>query len=594
MKQKPSISIVGIFACSLALSLGSLSAQTFVYLDTTVGGIGNGSSNITANTTWNTALLNWDVGSGLPRVAWDNTTNASATAQLLVDGGNYTINVASNISVGSLNLTQEAAINRTLRLYVDLNRTLTINGNDGPGAIYATANTTVLGGGGTILLGDSQTWRSFGTPTLVIGTSLSQGLTIDTGFHTLTLAGNVSQTNTSANNYSVIDGSGSLIIGGTGLGAPAVTLNGLNAYTGSTTLGSGTLTINTAIGNGGTPGALGKSSSDASNLVFDGGILRDNWGNNSTDRDFTVTEKGATIRSDASALGVGLVMTGTAVMSGTGDRTITLRGNNTPSISSNTIVGNFADPVSGTTSLVKTDGNRWILTGSNTYSGTTSINSGILVVGNGGTEGTLGSGAVTITGATTTLTFNRSDEYLLANDISGTGRLRQEGDGTLILVGDNTHTGTTVVAAGTLLVSGSLGNTAVTVESGAAFGGTGSLGGSIHFAAGSLLHVVDLDTPFEVSGAISFFNGFGVANLQFDNLNNLNEGTYTLLEGDIADFTMLANTSPQTAFDLGNGKSAYFAEGSLQLIVIPEPAPIALLTVVFATALRMRTRRTFP
>jgi hypothetical protein len=57
-------------------------------------------------------------------------------------------------------------------------------------------------------------------------------------------------------------------------------------------------------------------------------------------------------------------------------------------------------------------------------------------------------------------------------------------------------------------------------------------------------------------------------------------GTYTLINGlaDI-DITNLNNFGEGNAFDLGEGKSAYFTEGSLQVNVVPEPSTYALLAL---------------
>ena len=56
-------------------------------------------------------------------------------------------------------------------------------------------------------------------------------------------------------------------------------------------------------------------------------------------------------------------------------------------------------------------------------------------------------------------------------------------------------------------------------------------------------------------------------------------GTYTLLdeieEGFIS-FSDLANVGFENAVDIGGGKLAYFQEGSLQLVVVPEPSTALL------------------
>ena len=90
--------------------------------------------------------------------------------------------------------------------------------------------------------------------------------------------------------------------------------------------------------------------------------------------------------------------------------------------------------------------------GNMTYLGATTITSGTLQIGDGGTSGKLAAGsAITNNG---TLVFNRSDAVTQGTDfasvIAGTGNLEQAGSNTLTISGNNTYTGATVINAGTL------------------------------------------------------------------------------------------------------------------------------------------------
>ena len=72
-----------------------------------------------------------------------------------------------------------------------------------------------------------------------------------------------------------------------------------------------------------------------------------------------------------------------------------------------------------------------------------------LQVGNGGTNGNLGSGNVT---NNYRLVFNRSDSLVVSNVISGSGSVTMAGLGQVTLTGANTYSGATIVNAGTLAV----------------------------------------------------------------------------------------------------------------------------------------------
>jgi autotransporter-associated beta strand protein len=94
------------------------------------------------------------------------------------------------------------------------------------------------------------------------------------------------------------------------------------------------------------------------------------------------------------------------------------------------------------------------LTGSNTYSATT-ITTGTLQIGDGGTNGTLGSAAVANNGM---LVFKRTDAITVSQVITGTGGVRVIGtdSGSLTLSsGSSTYGGATTVISGTLVAGAS-------------------------------------------------------------------------------------------------------------------------------------------
>ncbi len=93
--------------------------------------------------------------------------------------------------------------------------------------------------------------------------------------------------------------------------------------------------------------------------------------------------------------------------------------------------------------------------GNNDYVGGTTINSGVLQIGNGDTNGNPGIGPITNNSA---LVFNRTDAGLGSNivlgTISGTGAVTNSGTGTINYTVIEPYTGPTVVNAGTLALSG--------------------------------------------------------------------------------------------------------------------------------------------
>jgi autotransporter-associated beta strand protein len=109
----------------------------------------------------------------------------------------------------------------------------------------------------------------------------------------------------------------------------------------------------------------------------------------------TGTTGGATL--DASGAGTVKYTSATMGTPGGGSKTLTLTGTNT---GDNTLAGTVADnSVTNITSMSKTGAGTWILTGSSTNSGSTTVTAGTLLANNSSGSAT-GSGNVTVNGGT--------------------------------------------------------------------------------------------------------------------------------------------------------------------------------------------------
>ncbi len=274
----------------------------------------------------------------------------------------------------------------------------------------------------------------------------------------------------STKNYT-LDGTGSLqgFSSLTKSGSGLVTITTDNTYSGGTTINAGTLEV----GNGGASGTLG------SGIIDNNGLLRLN-------RTGTLTLTAVTGTGSIEQLGAG-----TTILSGnspyTGATTITAgtlqigAGGTAGSISATseivnngTIAFSRSDAltqnlvISGTGNLVHKGPGTLILDGDMTYSGTTTIDSGTLQIGNNGTIGSVLSSSISNQG---NLSIRRSDPLDFSQNISGSGSVTHAGSNTLRLTGTNSYTGATIISGtGTLLVDTSGAN----VPSGTALSFTGS------------------------------------------------------------------------------------------------------------------------
>ncbi|ECF7398810.1 autotransporter outer membrane beta-barrel domain-containing protein, partial [Salmonella enterica subsp. enterica serovar 4,12:d:-] len=107
--------------------------------------------------------------------------------------------------------------------------------------------------------------------------------------------------------------------------------------------------------------------------------------------------------------------------------------------------GDFTNNISGNGQVVKSGDDTLTFSGSNTYTGGTTINDGTLVATS---VEALGSGDVTNDAV---LALNTGGDF--ANNIGGTGSVVKSGDETLTLSGSNTYTGGTLISSGTLVAN---------------------------------------------------------------------------------------------------------------------------------------------
>lgn len=354
--------------------------------------------------------------------------------------------------------------------------------------------------------------------------------------------------------------------------------NTLNAYDGITTINGGTLEAKAFAANG-SSSSIGNGSAQtlansAQTLVISGGTLKftGTTGSGSTNRLFTIGTNGATIEGSSSD-NTALIFTGTGLLTttaGATDRTLDLSGATTAA-TLNSIASIIVDPTGGgKTLLTKSGTNTWVLSGANTYTGATNVNTGTLVI-NGSTatgsavtvadDATLG-GSGKVGGATTI-------ENGGTHDVGGGADRTQDFSGSLTY-----HTGS--------IFSWDL-------DAGASDTGSGATNSGTYdhvIAAGAVTKDAGAGAIFNIvlGGTDTFADPFWNTAKSWSNIFTTGTGSESLA----TIFTSFGGDVPTTGIVSDRGQFT-FITNTLTWSAVPEPTS-ALAGVLLAAGLLRRRR----
>jgi autotransporter-associated beta strand protein len=381
---------------------------------------------------------------------------------------------------------------------------------------------TTINSGATLQVGD------LGETNVSVGWPNTAGRLTDNGLLRFALNGSANLSNMIGGPNSNIQGSGGVQDWMTG--TVIADSNSLTStYTGSTEIDAGYWQMST-FPNGGIASGLGKSSNSASNVILNGGGLLYSGTGSTTDRSFTLGNStsdvgGSIVSSGTGALnflnntaGNSIALTTTTV-----SPTFTLDGTYDGINNFNLAIPNVNGTVPTNVALVGTT--TWNLSGVNTYTGTTTVSNGNLVI-----TGNLGNTTISVTNPSAALlgngTINGTINLNNGNLIPGFSTVTDSTGGTAPIGGGTTSSNLTVkslnVTGGVIDLAfngtgGNINNGTTTMFNGVVVNGTGGLvlgsGTKFNFYVfnATANYSTNLNTPWSTPGYYNLFEYNGTA-----------------------------------------------------------------------------------
>ena len=189
----------------------------------------------------------------------------------------------------------------------------------------------------------------------------------------------------------------------------------------------------------------------------------------------------------------------------------------------------------------------------NTFSGGVTVANGDLFV----STAALANQAVALSSSNSRITFNQGSSGTFTGDISGAGMLNKTGAGAVILGGNNSYSGSTIIDNGDLKVNGSIANSAVTINSNGSLSGSGTVGGIS--GAGSINpgNSPGILTAPWIDPSDGMFLNFEITGIKPE---------YSLASGSVNDVLRLTSGSPfVAAMNSGNQINVYFNMASFDM-----------------------------